>query len=316
MPDYDRLLDPEVRAFVAKTESLYDPDTALRPLEDQRRAYDRLCAAFRRGLPDGVTATDAPLGGVPCRHYRPDNAAAGATVLYFHGGGYVLGGLASHDEICAELSARTRLPLVSVDYRLAPEHRHPAQERDALAALDALLAATGDRVVLAGDSAGGTLAALAAAARRGERLAGQVLIYPALGGDLSSGSAVTHAHAPLLSRDDMLFYEGIRFGGGRGPDTAWPLRTGDFAGLPPTVIFAAEYDPLFDDGPAYAARIAAAGGRALCLADHGLVHGWLRARYMSARAEVAFARIADAIAGLARGDMPAGAAERPAAGRI
>lgn len=299
MPDYARLLDPEVRAFIAKTDSLYDPDTALKPLAEQRRAYDRLCAAFRRPYPDGVTATDAPLGGVPCRHYRPGNARPGATTLYFHGGGYVLGGLDSHDDICAELSALTGRALIAVDYRLAPEHLHPAERDDALATLDALLARGGDRVVLAGDSAGGTLAALAAAARPSPRIAGQVLIYPALGTEYSTGPLPLHADAPMLTQADVMFYEGIRFGGGRGPDTAWPLRAGPFAGLPPTVIFTAECDPLAGDGPAYAARITAAGGQAQSIEEPGLVHGYLRARHMSARAGASFAAIAAAIAALA-----------------
>ncbi|OYX45538.1 MAG: hypothetical protein B7Z02_00845 [Rhodobacterales bacterium 32-67-9] len=299
MPDYARLLDPEIRAFIAKTDRLYDPDTATRPLAEQRRAYDRLCAAFRRPYPDAVTATDAPLGGVPCRHYHPDKARPGATILYFHGGGYVLGGLDSHDDICAELSALTGRALIAVDYRLAPEHLHPAERDDALAALDALLARGGDRVVLAGDSAGGTLAALAAAARPSPRIDGQVLIYPALGTEYSIGPAPLHAEAPMLTSADMAFYEGIRFGGGPGPDTAWPLRADRFTGLPPTVIFTAECDPLAGDGPAYAARITGAGGRAQSIEEPGLVHGYLRARHMSARAGASFAAIAAAIAALA-----------------
>lgn len=302
MTDYTTRLDPEVRAFIARTDSLYDPDTARRPMAEQRRAYDRLCAAFRQGYPEGVTARDARLGGVPCRRYTPPAPRAGTVVLYFHGGGFVLGGLESHDDICAELAAATGLSLVSADYRLAPEHLHPAQVEDALAVLDALLAEGSDRVILAGDSAGGTVAALAAQARKGPRLAGQVLIYPALGGDSGAGSALTHAYAPMLSREDLLFYETVRFGpdAGRGPDTAWPLRSGGFADLPPAAVFPAECDPLHDDGPAYAARLSAAGVPARSVTGRGLVHGWLRARHMSARAAEEFAVIAAAIAGFAR----------------
>lgn len=300
MPDYDRLLDAEIRAFVAKTNSLYAADAATLPMEAQRRTYDRLCAAFHHGRPPGVTAIDAPLAGVPCRHYRPTPATGGATVLYFHGGGYVLGGLDSHDDICAELSARTGRPLISVDYRLAPEHRYPAQEDDAVRVLDALLASGADRIVLAGDSAGGTLAAHAAAARRGPRLVGQVLIYPALGGDYATGAGAVHAEAPLLSRADMEFYQAVRMPTGVAPiDAALPLRAACFAGLPPTVIFTAECDPIADDGPAYARRIAEAGGQAQCFEEKGLVHGYLRARHMSAAAAASFVRIAAAIAALA-----------------
>ena len=299
--DYDTLLDPEMRAFVAKVDALYDPATAFAPLGDQRAAYDRLCAAFDFPHPAGVVATDVTLGGRPCRRYVPWDAHPGVTVLYAHGGGYVVGSLASHDAICAELAALSGLRLVAVDYRLAPEHLHPAQIEDVLAALDALLAG-GDSVVLAGDSAGGTLAALAAAARKGPRLAGQVLIYPALGAGMDTASMQLHANAPGLTRGDMKFYEGVRFARGvKGGADAWPLLAADFDGLPPTVLFPAECDPLADDAELYAARLRAAGVPAEVITGRGLVHGHLRARHMSSAAGAHFRTIAGALARLAKG---------------
>ncbi len=165
------------------------------------------------------------------------------------------------------------------------------------------VAATGERIVLAGNSAGANLAAAVAHATRGTvPVAGLVLIYPGLGGDLNRGSYLTHAHAPMLTRDDILFYAGIRYPDGarpKAPDpTALPLDDTDFTGLPPTICFSAECDPHCDDGPAYAAQITAAGGEAHAVVEPGLVHGYLRARHMSARARGSFARINRAICDL------------------
>ncbi len=308
-PDYRRLLDAQTWAFIEATASCCPPGGATLSPADQRRVYDAMCRAFFRGHPPGVSTGDRPFGGVPCRVYTVAGAMP-ATVLYLHGGGFVVGGLHSHDDICAEIAGRTGLRVVSADYRLAPEHPHPAAFDDALAAFRAVHAAFGGPVVLAGDSAGGTLAAAVAHAVRagGPRPAGQVLIYPGLGGDRNAGTYLTHAHAPMLTRDDVFNYAAIRHPGGEpaGDPRASPLQDTDFSDLPPTVIAAAECDPLAGDGPAYAARIRAAGGRAVCFEDAGLVHGWLRARATVARACAGFDRIVNAIAALARGDWPYG----------
>ncbi|MFN0114784.1 MAG: alpha/beta hydrolase fold domain-containing protein [Paracoccaceae bacterium] len=307
--DYARLIDAETWAFVRATEAWYPPETASFTIAEQRAIYDRMCAAFDAPHPHGVTASDRPFGGVPCRLYTPPAAPAG-TILDLHGGGLVVGGLHSHDAICAEICAATGLRLVSADYRLCPEHLHPAGLNDTLAALRAIRAAFPGPRVVAGDSSGGNLAAAAAHATRSETpgLAGQVLIYPGLGGDRTRGSYVTNAHAPMLTTADIAFYAGIRFPGGvvppdPGPAVA-PLTDPDVSGLPPTVISIAECDPQADDGPAYAARIAAAGGRAQVIAEPGLVHGWLRARHSVGRARRGFDRITGAISALAAGRWP------------
>ena len=257
-------------------------------------------------------ATDAAFGGVPCRLYEGPEAVA--SVVYFHGGGFVVGGLESHDDICAELSAATRCRVVSVDYRLAPEHRHPAAYDDALAATRAAAARFGGPLVLAGDSAGGCLAAAVAQAAKGDGpgLAGQVLIYPGLGGDPDRGSYLTHAEAPMLTRADVLYYGRIRRPDGQDDDdpTAAPLWAADFSGLPPTVAFSAECDPLADDARAYCALVEAAGGRARWVLEPGLVHGYLRGRATVTRARDSFTRIAAAVAALAAGDWPHGKADR------
>jgi acetyl esterase len=134
-----------------------------------------------------------------------------------------------------------------------------------------------------------------------------VLIYPGLGGDRDRGSYLEHAQAPMLSRADVLWYDAIRHPEGQsgaGDPTARPLEDRDFAHLPPTVVFTAQCDPLADDGPAYAARITAAGGRAVSHEEAGLVHGYLRARGTVGRARTSFARICAAIGALGRGEWP------------
>ncbi|WP_210526566.1 alpha/beta hydrolase fold domain-containing protein [Rubellimicrobium arenae] len=307
MTDYARLIDPETWSFIRATERWYPPETASFGIAQQREVYDRMCAAFRQPRPEGLDVTDTSWGGVPCRCYDPPRPEA--TVLYFHGGGFVVGGLDSHDDVCAEIAARTGLRVISADYRLAPEHPHPAAFDDAVAATLAVGAACPGPLVLAGDSAGGNLAAAAAHALRGRMrpLAGVVLIYPALGGDRNSGSMVAHAQAPMLTRADLEFYDRIRRPTAREvPDdpTFAPLRDPDLTGLPPTIAFAAECDPLCDDATAYAERLRAAGGRARAVTEPGLVHGYLRARHSVARARDSFTRIVDSIDALARGRWP------------
>jgi acetyl esterase len=307
-PDYATLIDAETWAFIRASESWYPPETATYPVERQREIYNAMCRAFFRGYPEGVVAEDRPLGAVPCRIYTCGPAAV--TVLYLHGGGFVVGGLESHDDICAEICKATGFRVVAADYRLAPEHLHPAAYDDALAAARAVLATVPGALVLAGDSAGGTLAAAVAQTLKADRrLAGQVLIYPGLGGDPDRGSYLTHAQAPMLTRDDVLYYASVRYAGGEEPPddpTAAPLWAASFAGLPPTVAFSAECDPLADDARHYCALIAAEGGRAHRVLEPGLVHGYLRARTTVTRARDSFARITAAVAALGERRWPSG----------
>ncbi len=315
--DYTELLDAEIRAFIAETDSYYPPDAVDHSIAEQRRVYDRMCRAFFAGYPAGVSARDttvaAPDGHpVAIRSYTSAGQAAAAAVLYLHGGGFVVGGLDSHDDVCAEICYRTGFDVVSVDYRLCPEHLHPAAFNDAMAAWQYLRAATDLPIVLAGDSAGGNLAAALAHMTRGAPTppVGQVLIYPGLGGDMDSGSYLAHADAPMLKRRDLVFYKDLRSGGQdlAGDASYAPLWDTDFSGLPPTFVASAECDPISDDGDVYARRIRAAGGQAVWLNDRGLVHGHLRARHGSVRAAQSFDRIVAAIDSLGRaGKLPRGA---------
>lgn len=300
--DYQSLIDAETWAFIARSESFYPPETATFSIDRQREIYDRMCREFHQGYPEGVTARDETIAGVACRRYP----GAAPVVLYLHGGGYVVGGLESHDDVCAEIRARTGLEVVSADYRLSPENDHPAAFDDAVGVARAI-GAKGP-FLLCGDSAGGNLAAAAAHALRGEGLhiLGQVLIYPGLGGDKDKGSYLTHAEAPMLTRADIKFYAGIRHSGVEPqPDpTIAPLSDTDFTGLPPTLAISAQCDPLADDARHYAQAITRAGGLAHWSNAEGLVHGYLRARTTVGRAAASFTEICNTLSAFARGDWP------------
>ncbi|TIS99272.1 alpha/beta hydrolase [Mesorhizobium sp.] len=306
---YAPLLDPALWAYIDRVNAWYPPEMDL-PVDKQRAVYDAMCRAFHAGTPAGVEASDGAVAAgdhaIPIRRYQLAGKAPQAMVVYYHGGGFVLGGLDSHDDICAEICAGTGFAVLSADYRLAPEHLHPAAFDDALAVFEWAADTGGLPIVLCGESAGGNLAAAVAhAARRHPRHAiGQVLIYPELGGDESAGSYVEHAEAPLLTLSDMEFYRQVRSGKAQSPDdpTFSPLRDSDFSGLPPTVVVTAQCDPLSSDGEGYRDRILAAGGRAWWYEEPRLVHSFLRARKTVPRAGEAFTRIVAAIATLGKGD--------------
>lgn len=305
--DYSTKIDAETWDFIHKTAQYYPPDTIDMSVGRQREIYDKMCRAFFQGYGDGITASDHITGGVTTRHYTVAGTPVRATVMYFHGGGFVVGGLDSHDDICAEICGCTDLNVISVDYRLAPEHHHPAMYNDALAATMHTLANNPGHVLLAGDSAGGNLAAAVAHSLRDEpRILGQVLVYPGLGGNPDKGSYIEHAEAPMLRRDEIIFYKDIRLGGSepRSDPTYAPLHDTNFAGLPPTVVISAECDPLCDDGRDYRDAIVRAGGKAVSFVEPGLVHGYLRARTTVKRAAVSFERIIAALGALSKSQWP------------
>lgn len=304
--DYSKKIDAETWDFINKTGEYYPPETISYTVEQQREIYDRMCRAFFQGYPPTVTASDHMIDDVPTRHYTSGHA--NATVMYFHGGGFVVGGLESHDDVCAEICHRTGLDVVSVGYRMAPEHVHPAMYDDCLAATRHILATTTKPVLLCGDSAGGNLSATVAHTLRNEEcIIGQVLIYPGLGGDIDAGSFIEHANAPLLTRDEIVFYEGIRYKDGVKPEndpTAIPLQDTDFTNLPPTVIISAECDPITDGCKLYREALQNAGTNVVWFNEEGLVHGYLRARTTVLRAAESFDRIITALCALSRKEWP------------
>lgn len=323
---YKTLIDDETWAFIRRTESFYPADSVESSIEEQRRVYNLMCDAFAAPYPDNVTAQDSlltvsdkcapksnsvddeePLVTLPQRHYQTSKGKTDSAIVYFHGGGFVVGDLDSHDSICAELCARTGLDVIATDYRLLPEHPALAAYFDALAAYEDI-AKRYKSVVLCGDSAGANLCAAVTHTDRNRNgadssathaiLRGQVLIYPGLGASLSSGSAITHSDAPMLTLADVQFYDTLRNTRTDNDYRLAPLLDKNFKSLPRTICLGAECDPLADDGRFYCEKIEAAGGKAEYILEPGLVHGYLRARHSVARAQASFSRVCEAIASL------------------
>jgi len=287
--------EPSILEFLEICNHFYPADAVDAPIAQQRAWYDALCARFDRPLPDGLIFQDEVLF-VPIRRYRPARIATETVLLYLHGGGFVVGSLDSHHAICAEIAEFAEAELISVDYRLAPEHVWPAQTDDCYGVLKQLVGQ--DRqVVVIGDSAGGNLAAGLALRARDEELQGilgQVLIYPALGGDLVSGSYREMAHAPGLTTADIAYYRAVL----KAPESepvVHPLLSRDLSGLPAAYITAAHFDPLRDDGRIYAERLTQSGVAATFREEPQMVHAWLRARHMSEGAREGFKALCEAI---------------------
>nr|WP_112974995.1 MULTISPECIES: alpha/beta hydrolase [unclassified Ensifer] len=287
-----------ILAFHRRCEDFYPADAVDASIEQQRKWYDALCAEFDAPSPAGLTCMDELVDGlIPTRRYRPGKVSSETRIYYIHGGGFVVGSLDSHDAICAELANFAQAELVSVDYRLAPEHVWPAAFDDSYAVLQHLLS-DGRPVVVAGDSAGGNLTAGIVLKARAERLSGivgQVLIYPGLGGDLVSGSYEEMAEAPGLTTADVSYYRDILKAPADNPFAA-PLAETDLSGLPPSYVTGAFFDPLRDDARIYAARLALAGVNVTFREEPQMIHAWLRARHMSEGAREGFRRLAEGVA--------------------
>jgi acetyl esterase len=281
--------------FLEICSSVYSDDAVSQSIDAQRTQYDALCARFSPPIPDGLTFADSVIRGVPTRRYRPAKVTTPTALLYLHGGGFVVGSLESHHAICAEIAEFAGAELVAVDYRLAPEHLWPAQTDDGFAVLSAI--AQSGRIVLIGDSAGGNLAAGLAirAVQTGiSSIAGQVLIYPALGGDLSEGSYIEMAEGPGLTTADVAYYREVLQAPQDDPVAA-PLNSATVKGLPPAFITAAAFDPLRDDARNYAARLAESGVEVWFREEPQMVHAWLRARHMSEGARAGFRAVCEAV---------------------
>lgn len=295
------MLEPEIAAFVAAVDAWYPADAAARSPAEQRRLYDRFAAEWTPpALPAGIVQQDAVWQAadgraIALRRYTFAHHTPRGTVLFFHGGGFVVGSLDSHALITAQLAADTGLAVIAVDYRLAPEHRAPAALEDCLAVTRAARDARWPfgpcvhPLTLAGDSAGGMLAAGVATALRdaGEGgVDGIALVYPMLGFEPQSPARETEAHAPMLTLDDVHRYRALYWEGGLldalgdgNPllRASVPLAASRFDGLPPVLAIGAEHDPLRDDARVYVERIRAAGGAAHHWMGEGLVHGCWRA---------------------------------------
>ena len=303
---YDSEIDKETWAFIEKTKSFYSDELLSYSIEQQRLEYNQMCRAFDTHRQYELIIKTEEWDTIPVRIYEPQNSVG--TLIYFHGGGFVVGDLDSHHDVCASLAEKSQLRVVSVAYSLAPEHKHPAQFNDAYHAVKIASNTYPEPLIVAGDSAGGNLAACVCHSLRSTdiNLSGQVLIYPSLGTNMDSKSFIIHSNAPLLSTKDMLYYKKIRCENDVPEDDATfaPLNDEDFSNLPPTIVFTAACDPLVDDGEKYCEKITNSGGLAKWINEAGLVHGYLRARSEVARARNSFERIAFAAASLAQKKWP------------
>ena len=284
-------------------------------VEEARR---RLRDLPRRQLHEGMrvedTSIDGPDGPIAVRVYWPEADAGDGphpVTMYFHGGGFALGDLDTHDVTCRQHAAQARTVVVSVDYRLAPEHPYPAAVEDVWAATCWVaghadeFGADGSRLAVAGDSAGGTLAAVVAQRARdqvrsggGPAVAFQLLWYPSTMWDTSLPSFAENADAPVL--DNAAIAAFTRWYAGHldlsdPPPGLAPGRAADFTGLAPAYVAVAGHDPLRDDGARYAELLAAAGVPVQFHNAETLVHGYLGYAGVVPAATKATARGLDAL---------------------
>ena len=301
-------LDPRARRFLDTLAAMNPPSALALSVEERRAGLAHLLSFF--GAADEVAAVDqfqlpGPEGALTVRAYTPKGAHIGERLpgmVYFHGGGLVAGSLDTHDPVCRSLSNASGCRVLSVDYRLAPEHRFPAAVADGCAAM-AWIAAHGDelyvdreRLGVSGDSAGATLAAVVChtlTAQGRVPLAFQFLLCPITDFAAESGSRRNLAQGYLVDRDtlehDLRHY--LEADTDRADPRVSPLRVREVSGLPPTAVHTAEFDPLRDEGQAYAERLQEAGVRTLYRCHPGMIHLFYGLRGLITYAGVAFAQM-------------------------
>jgi acetyl esterase len=287
-------LHPEVRALLEMMDAQGAP-----PLETQDPVEARSARLepmkLLNGEPDALGRVEnlfapGPAGDVPLRLYASEHAGLRPALVYFHGGGFVFGNLDTHDAVCRALAKASGAVVVAVDYRLAPEHKFPAAVDDSYAATKWVaanaerLGIDASRIAVGGDSAGGNLATVIAMRCRdagGPALAAQVLIYPVT--DVSTFETGSHrelGEGYFLTRAGMEWFTGHYLASAdhkRHPEVS-PLLAPNLSGLPPALIITAEFDPLRDEGEAYAQRLQQAGVPVTLTRYPGMIHGFVSMR--------------------------------------
>lgn len=301
-------LDPQVQAIVDAYAAMPAVDLSAIPAAIFRAAMDRP-SVYAPG--DEVAQIEdreipGPGGALRIRIYRPKASGRLPVTLYFHGGGFVICGLDTHDNICRCLAQRAETLVVSVDYRLAPEAKFPAAVEDACAALQWLHRHGADiggdvsRIAVAGDSAGGNLATVTAqwAKQQGIELRQQVLFYPVTDCACDSASYREFSQGYVLTAEMMRWFIGHYLPIEQAADDprASPLRQRDLAGLAPATIFTAECDPLRDEGEAYAAAMRKAGVEVNLQRWPGQIHGFISMLGVISAADQALTEAASVLA--------------------
>jgi len=293
-------LDPQARALLDQFVAIGGQPLSSMPVADARHAMEVL--ASMRGEPPPIrSAVDrripGPAGEIPVRVYTPNATAPLPLLVYFHGGGWVLGGLDTHDGVCRALANGAECIVVSVDYRLAPEHKFPAAAEDCYAATRwvaanaAELGGDAQRMAIGGDSAGGNLTAVVALMARdrgGPPLVFQLLIYPVTMAAFDTQSYRDNADGYLLTTADMRWFWNHYLD--RANDAANPYASplmGTLTGLPPALVITAEFDPLRDEGEQYAHRLEEAGVAARISRYDGMIHGFFGMGHLMDKAKAA-----------------------------
>jgi acetyl esterase len=308
-------LDPQAQSLLEAMNAAGPAPIFTLPVPDARRARRRQLVVDPPRLEMVKVEDDlvpGPLGGIPLRWYRPspkpqEPEGELPVTLFFHGGGWTVDDLDTHDHLCRRLASRSQAMVVSVAYRRGPEHPYPAAVEDAYAAAG-WVAAVGrergvdpTRLAVAGDSAGGNLAtvvALLCRDRRGPAVRFQALAYPVTDHwQAGRASYDQYAEGYTLSREFMqwAFQHYLPDGLDRADPYVFPLRAADLSGLPPALIVTAEFDPLRDEGRAYAQRLRAAGVAVEYLHLDDQMHGFLLQEATVDRARQAVDHFADAI---------------------
>jgi acetyl esterase len=300
-------LHPDVQPLIAARASLPQGQN----LAEDRQIWSEYARANAVPPPAGMIVENRMVPGrdgnaVPIRIYTPAGAGAKPALLYFHGGGFVKGDCDTSDTNGWGLAAETGAVVISVEYRLAPEHPYPAALHDCVAALEHVAKNPGDygvdasRIGVSGDSAGGNLAAAVALWARdhsGPALKCQGLIYPCLTDKLEFDSYQRNADAPGLTTSNMRGYWdkylGEAISGASTDPLATPMVAADLTGLPPAYVLVAEFDPLLDDGLIYAAKLMGFGVETGYYRAEGMIHGFARARITGAHAAKAFNAMTD-----------------------
>ena len=277
-------LDEATSAFLAQmAESGMPPLHEMSPTE-ARGLGSALLEMYGPGPEVGAVEDHAvPVdgGSITVRSFAPRTDPR-AVIVYYHGGGWVIGALDEFDALARRLVDRTGALVLLVDYRLAPEHRYPTAAEDSWAALrwaETRRAELGVPLVVAGDSAGGNLSAIVvqrAKAEGGPAIAAQVLVYPVTDADVDTASYTDPANQLLLSRDAMIWFwdHYAPDASTRANPDASPLQASDLSGLPPAIVLTAEHDPLRDEGEAYAEKLRAAGVPVVHRRFDGQMHGF------------------------------------------
>jgi len=303
-------LDPQAQSLLEAMKASGQPPLFTLPVPDARRARRRQLVVHPPRVQIANVEDDlvpGPLGGIPLRWYRPSPEAGLPVALYFHGGGWAVDDLDTHDHLCRRLASRSQAVVVSVAYRRGPEHPYPAAVEDAYAATQWVAAAGRERgadparLAVAGDSAGGNLATVATLLcrdRRGPAVRFQALAYPVTDyWQAGRASYDQYAEGYTLSRDFMkwTFQQYLPDSFDRADPYLFPLRAADLSGLPAALIVTAEFDPLRDEGRAYAERLRAAAVAVEHVHLGGQMHGFLLQEAIVDRARQAVDHFGDAL---------------------